>query len=289
MVGFGPGGGTDVVTRIIMEPLSELLGQRFVVENKTGAGGVLAADMVAKSEKDGYTALMISAGHTVSAATIKAQLYDAVKDFAPAALVANSAFVIVVPKDSPAKTLKDLIDMAKKEPGKLNGATVGVGSTQHLANEMFLQSAGIDVKHVPYRTTPEVVTALRRNEVTYGFDLAHAIAGQVQSGDLRVLAVTTAKRWPTLPDVPTMMESGIAGYEVLGWYGLVFPAGTPAAVVDKTNKGLKEVLSREAVRNQLQKVGAFANVSTPQEFNKLIESEVTRWRAVAKKAGIEPK
>jgi len=289
LVGFGPGGGTDVVTRIIAEPLSEVLGQRIVVENKPGAGGTLAGDMIAKGPKEGYDALMISTGHTVSAVMIKAQAYDAVKDFTPVGIVANSAFVVVVPKDFSAHDLKGLIEVAKREPGKLNYATVGIGSTQHLTAELLRQRAGISAQHVSFRTTPEVVTALLRKDVSYAIDLAHAVRGQVQSGDLRILAVATAKRWPSLPDVPTMMEAGIPDFEVLGWYGLVFPAGVPAPIVAKMRAGLAQVLSRESVRSQLEKVGALANLSTPEEFGRLIESEVANWRDVARKAGLEPK
>ena len=196
MVGFGAGGGTDVATRIVAEPLGEVLGQRFVVENKPGAGGTIAGDLVAKGTKDGYNALMISTGHTVSAAMIKSQAYDAVKDFAPVGIFANSAIAIVVPKDFPANDLKGLIEIVKKEPGKYNYATVGVGSTQHLIAELFRQRAGLQAQAVSFRTTGEVVTALLRKDVAYAVDLAHAVRGQVASGELKLIAVTTGKRFP---------------------------------------------------------------------------------------------
>ena len=167
MVGFGAGGGTDVATRIVAEPLGEVLGQRIVVENKPGAGGTIAGDIVAKGTKDGYNALMISTGHTVSAAMIKAQTYDAVKDFAPVGIIANSAIAIVVQKDFPANDLKGLIEIIKKDPGKYNYATVGVGSTQHLTAELFRQRAGLQAQAVSFRTTGEVVTALLRKDVAY--------------------------------------------------------------------------------------------------------------------------
>ena len=200
MVGFGAGGGTDVATRIVAEPLGEVLGQRFVVENKPGAGGTIAGDLVAKGTKDGYNALMISTGHTVSAAMIKSQAYDAVKDFAPVGIFANSAIAIVVPKDFPASDLKGLIEIVKKEPGKYNYATVGVGSTQHLIAELFRQRAGLQAQAVSFRTTGEVVTALLRKDVAYAVDLAHAVRGQVASGELKLIAVTTGKRFPSLPE-----------------------------------------------------------------------------------------
>ncbi len=286
MVGFGPGGGTDVVARIAGEPLGELLGQRIIVENKPGAGGTLAGDAVAKGPKDGYTALMISSGHTVSAVMVKSLGYDPIKDFTPVGVIANGSYVVVVQKDFPANDLKGLIAEAKKKPGALNYASVGIGSTQHLTAELFRQRAGIDVQHVAFRNTPEVVTALLRKDVSYAVELSHSVRGQVESGDLKVLAVTTAQRWPSLPNVPTMIEQGIAGFDVLGWYGLVFPAGVPTAAVDKTQKALAQALARDTVKTQLSNAGALAALSTPQEFGKLIETEIVRWRDVATNANL---
>ena len=288
MVGFGAGGGTDVATRIVAEPLGEVLGQRIVVENKPGAGGTIAGDLVAKGTKDGYNALMISTGHTVSAAMIKSQNYDAVKDFAPVGIFANSAVAIVVPKDFPASDLKGLIAVIKKEPGKYNYATVGVGSTQHLIAELFRQRAGLQAQAVSFRTTGEVVTALLRKDVAFAVDLAHAVRGQVASGELKLIAVTTGKRFPSLPNVPTMIESGMPGFEVNGWYGMVYPAGVPKEVIGKTHKALTQVLSRDNVKKQLENIGAEAALSSPEAFGKLIAEEAVRWRDVAKQAGLEP-
>src|SRR5512135_1596322 len=287
LVGFGPGGGTDIVSRIIAQPLSELLHQSVVVENKMGAGGTIAAEQVAHADKDGYTALMTSPAHTVSAAMLKAIRYDAVKDYAPVSWVADSAFVFVARKDFPANDIKGLIALAKASPGKLNFADVGVGATQNFAGELMRQMAGIDVKHIPYRNTPGVVAALLAGEVDYGVELAHAVRGQVQAGQLKLLAVGSPARWPTLPNVPTAAESGVPGYSVVGWYGWMYPAGTPQAIVDKTNAALKEVLSRPAIRDQLAKVGAVVHVSTPAEFAKHIADEVTKWKTVREKPGIQ--
>ena len=289
IVGFGAGGGTDIVSRIIGQSLSELLKQSVVVENKTGAGGTLAAEYVARAEKDGYTALMTSPAHTVSAAMLKSIRYDAVKDYAAVSLVADSAFVFVARKDFPADDIKGLIALAKKDPGKLNFGDVGVGSTQNFAGELMRQMADIDVKHIPYSNTPGVVTALLSGDLAYGVELAHAVRGQVQAGQLKLLAVGSAKRWPTIPDTPTVAESGVPGYEVVGWYGWMYPAGTPQAIVDKTNAALKDVLSRPAIREQLEKVGAIVHVSTPDEFTKFVGAEVDKWKAVREKAGIEQK
>jgi tripartite-type tricarboxylate transporter receptor subunit TctC len=289
IVGFGAGGGTDIVSRIIAQSLSELLKQSVVVENKTGAGGTLAAEYVARADKDGYTALMTSPAHTVSAAMLKSIRYDTVKDFAPVSLTADSAFVFVARKDFPASDINGLIALAKKDPGKLNFGDVGVGSTQNFAGELMRQMAGIDVKHIPYSNTPGVVTALLSGDLDYGVELAHAVRGQVQAGQLKLLAVGNPTRWPTIPDTPTVAESGVPGYAVVGWYGWLYPAGTPQAIVDKTNAALKEVLSSPAVREQLEKVGAIVHVSTPAEFASFIAAEVDKWKTVREKAGIEQK
>jgi tripartite-type tricarboxylate transporter receptor subunit TctC len=289
LVGFGPGGGTDIVTRIIAQPLGELLHQTVVVENKPGAGGAIASDVVAKAPKDGYTAAMISAGHTVSAVMLKTLPYDAVKDFAPVALVANSAFVIVARKDFPADDIKGLVALAKAQPGKLNFGSVGLGSTQHFAGELLKQKTGINVVHVPYRGTPAVVTALLAKQIDYAVELVHAVNGQVQAGELKLIAVGTPQRWPAIPNVPTVAESGVPGYSVLGWYGLVYPAGTPQAIIDKTNTALRQVLERPAIREQLAKVGAVVNVSSPAEFGAYIAEEIAKWKAVRDNAGLEPK
>jgi tripartite-type tricarboxylate transporter receptor subunit TctC len=289
LVGFGAGGGTDIVSRIIATPLGELLHQAVIVENKVGAGGTIAAETVARASKDGYTALMTSPAHTVSAAMLKAVPYQPVKDYAPVSWVADSAFVFVARKDFPASDIKGLIALAKASPGKLNFADVGVGSTQNFAGELMRQMAGIDVKHIPYRNTPGVVAALLAGQVDYGVELAHAVRGQVQAGQLKILAVGAPKRWPSLPDVPTVAESGVPGYDVVGWYGWLYPAGTPQAIVDKTNAALKQVLERPDIREQLAKVGAVVHVSTPGEFAKHIEDETAKWNAVRVKAGIEQK
>ncbi len=288
LVGFGAGGGTDIVARIIAQPLGDLLHQTVVVENKPGAGGSIASEAVAKAPPDGYTASMISAGHTVSAVMLKQLRYDSVKDFAPVGEVAQGAFVIVARKDFPANDVKGLVALAKASPGKLNFASVGLGSTQHFAGELFRQMAGIDVKHVPYRGTPAVVTALRAQEVDYAVELVHAVQGQVAAGELKLIAVAAPQRWPTIPNVPTVAEAGVPGYAVGSWYGFVYPAGTPQAIVDKTSAALKEVLTKPDIREQLAKTGAVVHVTSPADFGKHMADEVAKWRTVRDKAGLEP-
>ena len=289
LIGFGAGGGTDVATRIVAEGLSEVLGQQFVVENRPGAGGTIAGGLVARSAADGYTAIALSMGHAVSAVMVKTVPYDPVKDFAPIGIFTNSAFVVAVGKNSPATDLKSLVALVNKEPGKLNYSTVGLGSTQHLIAEDLRQRTGMQAQPVSYRTTGEVVSALIRGDAAFAVELYHAIRGQVDAGELKLVAVATPKRWGPIPNVPTVMEQGIPGFGVLGWYGLAFPAGTPTPVVDKLRKSLAEVLARDNVRKRLEGVGAVANLSTPDEFRKAIESDIKSFREVAKKAGLEAK
>ena len=289
LVGFGAGGGTDVATRILAEGLAQRLGQQFVVENHPGAGGTIAGGVAAKASKDGYDLLAISMGHSVSAVMVKNVPYDPVKDFAPVGIFTNSAFVVVVPKNSPAKDIKGLIEHVNKESGKLNYSTVGLGSTQHLIAEHLRQRTSMKAQQVSYRTSGEVVSALLRGDAAFAVELYHSIRGQIDSGDLRLLAVATPKRWPGLDSTPTLAESGVPGISYLGWYGLVFPAGTPQPIVDKLHKAMSDVLANDTVKGRLEKVGAVANLSSPAEFKTVIQSDIEGFRDVAKAAGLEPK
>jgi len=289
LIGFGAGGGTDVATRILADGLSESLGQQFVVENRPGAGGTIAGGMAAKAPKDGYTLLAISMGHSVSAVMVKQVPYDPVEDFAPVGIFTNSAFVVVVPKDSHATDIKSLIEYVNKQPGKLNYSTVGLGSTQHLIAEHLRQRASINAQAVSYRTTGEVVSALLRGDAAFAVERYHPIRGQIDSGDVRVIAVATPTRWPAILNVPTLAESSVTGIGYLGWYGLVFPAGTPQPIVDKLHRAMQEVLSKDAVKNRLEGIGALANLSSPAEFRKVIQSDIKGFQDVARLAGLEPK
>ncbi len=289
LVGFGAGGGTDIVTRVVAERLSEVLGQQFVVENRPGAGGSIAGGVVAKAPNDGYTALALSTGHSVSAVMVKQVPYDPVKSFEMVGMIGQSTYVVMVPKGSPATDLKSLIEYVKQNPDKLNYSTVGVGATQHLIAEDLLQRTQMKVRHLSFRTTGEVVTALLRNDIAFALDLFHAVRGQVDSGNIRLLAVSTPKRWPAAPNVPTIAESGLPGFGYIGWYGFVFPAGTPQPIIDKMHKGLQQVLSNPDVIRKLEGAGAIATLSTPKEFGDLIDSDIKSFQAVARKAGLQAK
>jgi tripartite-type tricarboxylate transporter receptor subunit TctC len=289
LVGFGAGGGTDVATRVVADGLSKVLGQQFVVENRVGAGGTIAGGVVAKADKDGYMALSISMGHAVSAVMVKNVPYDPVNDFAPIGIFTNSAFVVAVPKNSPATDIKSLVEYINKQPGKLNYSTVGLGSTQHLIAEDLRQRTKLNAQQVSYRTTGDVVSALIRGDAAFAVELYHAIRGPVDAGELRLLAVATPKRWPAIPNVPTLAESGVAGIGYLGWYALVFPAGTPQPIVDKMHKALGTVLADAEVKKRLENVGATANLSSPAELKKTIESDIAGFKQVAQNAGLEAK
>jgi len=289
LVGFGAGGGTDVATRILADGLSEALGQQFTVENRPGAGGTIAGGMAAKAPKDGYTIVSLSMGHSVSAVTVKQVPYVPVADFAPVGIFTNSAFVVVVPKNSPATDIKSLVEFVNKQPGKLNYSTVGLGSTQHLVAEHLRQRASINAQAVSYRTTGEVVSALLRGDAAFAVELYHPIRGQVDSGDLRVIAVATPERWSAIPNVPTLAESGVTGIGYLGWYGLAFPAGTPQPIIDKLHRAMQQVLAKDAVKKRLEDIGAAVNLSTPEEFRKVIISDIKGFQDVAKTAGLEAK
>ena len=287
VVGFGAGGGTDIAARIIAEPLSKALGQPVVVENRVGGGGTTAAEQVARSGKDGYTALMMSNAHVIAPAMYKSLRYDSVNDFQMVSMVGTAGLMLVTAPDFPAKNVKELIAYAKKNPGKLNFGSPGVGTTQHFAMEFLKQMAGLDIQHVPYKSTPAVLTGLIAGEVQMVIELIQTVQGQVQAGKMRAIGVTSPQRFPTVPDIPTLAETGLPGYDVTSWYGLAFPAGTPAPIVDKTNKAMRELLATDAVRAQIAKVGALVKSSTPDELRTHIVSEIDRWKAVREKAKIE--
>src|SRR5690242_13733879 len=287
IVGAGPGGGTDIVTRIIGQPLSELLGEPIVVENKQGPANLLAASSLVKAAKDGYTAYMINNSHGIVGALYKNLPFDPVKDFAFVSFTGVAGLVLVTRKDFPANNVKELIAAAKAQPGKLNFSSVGNGTTQHFSGELFRQLAGIDVKHIPYRSTPASVTGLLGGEVDFTFELVQAVLGQIRAGQLKALAVTSPVHDAALPELPTVAESGLPSFQVMSWYGLTMPAGTPEPIIARMNKALHEVLAREDIRAQLIKVGATAKTSTPEELRQHVISEIAKWNEVREKAGIE--
>jgi tripartite-type tricarboxylate transporter receptor subunit TctC len=287
VVGFGPGGGTDIVGRIIAQSLQEKLGQPVVVENRPGAGGTLGADMVVRAEKDGYTLGILTNGHIIAGVLNKSVPYDTLTALEPVSLIATAGLVIVARPDFPASNVKELVEAAKASPGKITFASVGFGGTQHFTGELFMQAAGVSMLHVPYRTSPEAISAVFGRQVDLLFDTVTAVLGQIQAGRLKALAVTGKDRFPAVPDVPAASESGVLpGYDVTTWYGLFAPRGTPPAVVAKLNRVINEIIAEEAVRERLAKVGVIAAGSTPEAFGRHMESEFARWNAVREAAGI---
>ncbi|WP_315837767.1 tripartite tricarboxylate transporter substrate binding protein [Bradyrhizobium prioriisuperbiae] len=288
VVGFAAGGGTDVVARIFAQSLQERLGKPVVVDNKPGAGGMIAAGQVAKATPDGRTLYLVNNGHVITGVMQKSLPYDTVKSFEPVSLLATAGLVIVVHPKFPADNLKDLIARAKAEPGKLNFASVGVGSTQHFSGELFKQSAGVDMLHVPFRGSPAAITAVIGREIEVLFETIQAVLGQVQSGDLKALAVTGRERFPGFPEVPTVSEAaGLTDYDTTTWYGLVAPVGTPPAVIEKLNKTLAEIAKEPAVQERLAKAGAVARTSNPEAFGQHMTNELVRWEKVRDSARIE--
>jgi tripartite-type tricarboxylate transporter receptor subunit TctC len=229
----------------------------------------------------------MSNAHVVSPAMYKSLRYDSVKDFQMVSMVGTAGLMLVTAPNFPAKNLKELIAYTKANPGKLNFGSPGVGTTQHFATEFMKQQAGLAIQHVPYKSTPATLTALLAGEVQMVIELIQTVQGQIQAGKLRAMGVTSAQRFPTVPNIPTLAESGLPGYDVTSWYGLAFPAGTPAPIVEKTNKAMRDLLATETVRMQIAKVGALVRSSTPDELRKHIVSEIDRWKAVREKAGIQ--
>ncbi len=288
LVPYGAGGGTDIVSRIIAQQLQEKLGQSFVVENKPGAGSTLGADQVAKAGKDGYTVLVLSNAHAVAGALYKKLPYDSVKDFDMVTQIGTVPLLLVAAPKFPVKDVKGLLAEAKANPGKYNyGAAGGVGTTQHFAGELFRVLSGTDIKHVPFKTTPEVITSLMQNEVQLTFELLPAVRGQIASGNVTPLAVTSTERNAAYPDLPTLAEAGVPGYDVSSWYGLALPAGTPKPIVDKLTKEVHAVLAKDEVKAAIAKTGIVVKTSTNEELTRHVNSEIAKWSDLMKKAGIE--
>jgi len=286
LVGFAAGGGTDTTARAIGQPLSEALGQQVIVDNRPGAAANIAADITAHSVPDGYTILM----GTIAALAINPSLYqklpfDPIKDFEPISLAVSSMNVLVVHPSVAAKNVKELIALAKAQAGKLTYGSSGVGGAGHLAGVLFDQLAGTKMIHVPYKGGAPAIIALVSGEVNMVFATAETAVPQVKAGKIRALGVTTAKRSALLPDLPTIAEGGLPGYEANNWYGLLAPAKTPAAIVERLNREVVKVLNMPNVKEQLFRSGLDASPSTPKEFGAYIKSEMAKWSKVVKASG----
>ena len=285
IVGFPPGGGVDINARMLAPKLAEHLGQPVVVENKPGASTNIANDFVAKSAADGYTLLINTAAIAINMSLFRNLPFDTLRDFAPVSLFSESPNVLVVPAKLPVQNVKDLVALARKSPGKLNYSSAGVGTTQHLAAELFKLRTGTYIVHIPYKGSAPSLTALIAGEVDLSFANVPAIHGHVTSGRLRALATAASRRDPQLPDVPTMKEAGIEGVEVSVWYGVFAPAKTPPEVVQKVADGVIGATRDPEIRRRMLEQGANPVGSTPEEFGKLLREEVARWAEVVKVSG----
>ncbi len=286
VVPFGAGGVADLTARIVAQKMAENMGQAVVIENKPGAGGVVAGDTVAKAEPDGHTLLLMSNGTAVSAGLFKSLPYDTLKDFAPVSTLGYFDIAIVVPQNSPYKTLAELLAYARANPGKLNIGTINIGSTQNLSAELFKTSAGIQAQVVPFNGTPAVITALRGGQIDAGVEILSPMLPQINSNALRALAVFGAKRSLVLRDVPTAAQSGLTGFNVASWNALAAPAKTPKDVLVRLNHEVQVALNTPDVKKRLLDLNIEASPSTPAQLSELLASEIKRWSEVITRAKI---
>lgn len=283
-----PGGGTDITARILAMHLSQRLGQQFVVENRPGAGNIIGIETVARSTPDGYTLLMAPSTLVLNGIMNKKVSYDALRDFAPITVAASLSNVLLVNNDVKAKNMAELIALAKKSPGELNYGTPGVGTSPHMSMELLKSLANIDMMHIPYRGTAPAVTDLIAGRITATFANMLTAKPTIDNGQARAIAVSGPKRSETMPDLPTIAESGVPGYEAVQWYGLLAPAGTPEAIIKLLHAESVKILHLPETKAKMATDGAEPVGNTPAEFTALIKSDLEKWTAVAKKAGIEP-
>jgi len=288
VIAQAPGSATDVISRVVANPLAESLGQPIVIDARPGAGGVLGTEVAARSAPDGYTLFMGNNSTHGSNPAVYAKLpYDAVKDFAPVSFVASVPYVLVVDPKLPVKTVSEFIALAKSSPGKMNYASAGNGSTHHFCGELLKSMTGIDMQHIPYKGSGPGIAALLGGEVSMMFSNVADIGSQIKAGKVRALAVTAVKRASTLPEVPTMAEAGLPDFVVTSWFGLLVPAGTPAAIVARLNAETVKVLGRADVKATLAAQGLEVAPSSPEAFAAHIQSEIARFTRIARAAGIK--
>jgi len=284
-VPFGPGGFTDVVARILQQQLHEAMGQPVVIENRPGAGSTIGTDAVAKAKADGYTLVMVSTTHVISAHLYKALPYDPIKDFTPIGKLCEGPYVLVAHPSLAVDSVAQLIALARSQPGKIDYASSGNGSSQHLVGALFVSMAGAPLSHVPYKGSGQAMQDLVGGQVKVGFVGMPNALPQVTAGKLKALAVTTRQRSPDLPQVPTLDEAGVAGFEATIWLGLLAPAGTPRDVVQKLYAAARRALSTPEARKSLERAGVEVSLSSPEEFAALLETERDRWGKVVRETG----
>jgi tripartite-type tricarboxylate transporter receptor subunit TctC len=285
IVPYPPGGPTDIVARVVFQQVSETTGQPFIVENRAGAGGNIGAEAVARAPADGYTLLVATTAHAINMSLFKNLNYDVQKDFAPVTLLTQGPLVLVATPAFPAGSVRELIALAKAKPDKLNFASSGNGQSTHLSGELFNTMAGIKLAHVPYKGSAPALTDVIGGQVPLMFDTMLSAMPFVKAGKLKALAVTSAQRSPAAPELPTVAESGLPGYEVVAWNGLLAPAGTPKAVIDRLNEELGKAMAVPQVREKFSVQGFAASWDTPEQFGTFLRAEVAKWTRTVKASG----
>lgn len=286
VVTASPGATSDMLARTMADQLGKSMNASFVVENRPGAGGNIAGDYVAKSPADGYTLLLASvSSHAINPSLYKKMPYDSVKDFSPIIVLASNPNALVVSPASGIRSVAELIQAAKAQPGKLSFSSGGNGTSQHLAGELFKSMTGVELMHVPYKGSPEALTAVARNDTTMMFPNIPNAMALAKNGSVRMLAVTTKERLPWLPDVPTLHESGLPGFEAVAWFGLVAPTGTPDVVIQRLNAESRKILAMPEVQKQLISQGFDIMGGSPDDFRTFLQSEIEKWGKVVRQSG----
>jgi tripartite-type tricarboxylate transporter receptor subunit TctC len=283
---YGAGGVADITARVVAQKLSQDLGQQVIIENRPSAGQIVATEAAMKAEPDGYTLLWLNQGHAVSVSLFNSLPYDPVKDFAPISTVGFFGMALLVDSKSPHKTVKELMAAAKANPGKLNVGTTNPGGTQYIAAELFRSMAGIDFQTVPFKTTPLIIAAVKTGDLQAMVEILAPVIPHIKSGNLRALAVTFDHRFAGLPDIPTLAEAGVPGYEASAWNGVAAPLKTPKAIIDRLNKEINAAVAVPEVRQRLLGLGVDPRGSTPQGLHDLLVSETAKWKKVVEAAHI---
>jgi tripartite-type tricarboxylate transporter receptor subunit TctC len=284
--GFAPGGTADTITRLLSVEMEKTLRQPIINEARTGAGGNLASDVTAKARPDGYTLVLLTTGHVISPAIFKSLSFDPVQDFEFISTVTEFPFFLVTNASSPYKSLQDLIAAARAKPGTITVGTAGIGTGQHMCSELFATTIGAKLVHVPFRGGQAAVLALLGNNIDFMIDGGTTVFSGIEAGTLRALAVSGPQRWPSLPDVPTIQESGFPGFEVLAWAGVATTKGTPRPIVNRLNQAIQSAIATPTVSDRLRSLGGIPRSSTPEEMRAKITSQIARWQSVADEANL---
>jgi tripartite-type tricarboxylate transporter receptor subunit TctC len=287
VLGYAPGGVADITARLVAQKLSLSLGQQVIVDNKPSAGGIVAAETVAKADPDGYTLLHMNYGNAVSAALFRKLPFDIKTDFQPISAMGFFDVVMLVDKNSDIKSVQDFIAKAKESPDKYNIGTVSLGSGQHMSATLFKSLTGLQTTIVPYKTTPSLMLAIKSKDITVAFEIISPSLPLIRSGEIKALAVSSAHRFKGLADIPTLMESGVKGYEVTAWNGVAAPAKTPRAIIDRLNKEINTALAIPEVKNKFQELGIDSRGGTPEELQNILVNEIDKWNTLVSVMKVE--